>query len=114
MTKNTKNILLIGGGVVVAGVIVYMIFAPKGTSNTLAYRSGTITTNPQANTNTTLTNAGIQTGQTIVNKLLDKLFAPSTPSTPSTPPFAGLSYDPNSGYWTDGVNFYDNSGKLVG
>lgn len=77
MTKDTKQILLVGSGIAVLGIIIYMVFAPSGQSSTLSYTSGTVKTNPT--NNNSLTNAEIQTGTTLANDLINKFFTPSQP-----------------------------------
>ncbi len=81
MTSSTQKVLLIGGGVAVAGILIYMIFAPKGQSSTLSYTSGNINTTPYRN-NPAL-QSEIQAGASIVNNLIDKFFskAPAAPAT---------------------------------
>jgi hypothetical protein len=78
MTKDTRNVLLIAGGVAVVGVIVYMVFAPAGTTSSLVYSSGTTKTNPTSTNQ--VTSAGISVG----TSLIDKLFNINQPATPTT------------------------------
>lgn len=67
MSKDTRNILLIGGGVAVLGVILYMVFAPSGTSNTVVYTSGTALTN-SSNPATAAEGAALTEAQMLLNK----------------------------------------------
>jgi len=78
MTKDTRNVLLIAGGVAVVGVIVYMVFAPPGTTSSLVYSSGTTKTNP------TSTNQVTSAATSVGTSLIDKLFNINQPATPTT------------------------------
>ena len=77
MEKNTQQVLLVGGGIAIVGIIIYMVFAPSGKSSTLSYTSGTLQTTPT--TNTSITNAGIQVGTNLFSKLIDKFFSTTPP-----------------------------------
>ena len=78
MTKDTKNVLLIAGGVAAVGIIVYMVFAPAGTVSGLVYSSGTTKVTPTA------TNQVTSAGVTVGTSLIDKLFNINQPATPTT------------------------------
>ena len=84
MAKNTTQILLITGGVALTGIVLYMVFAPSNKASTISYTSGTVKTNPSTSSNNALTNAEVQVGSTLANKLIDSFFTSSTPSTDQT------------------------------